>query len=1108
MTKRFKIIIAGLGLLFSQQVTAQCVVDAGPDTIYTSCGANLYLAAQGLSDTPALSTDFDGGQIGAGWTSSATVLYNNPCGPSLDGTPSAWFGNVPFPRTLTTAGFDLSCGGQVCFDLDFAGDDNTGGNCEDPDLIDEGVFFQYSTNGGATWVDIFYFEPTNNYANQYYSWATYCFTLPAGAWTTNTMFQWSQPNASSTVNDHWGIDNVNIIPVNCGFYYDWDNIAGSPDNFDQNVTVNSDSTFIVSYTDGVGVCYDTVNVVVAAVNAQASAVSTNITCPSCTDLDVEFTNYNAGSIVDDFDPVPEAIMWSDIGAAQVGSTGNCGSITGNALYFKHTGTRSAETADIDATAGCGLMSFSMFIGNTGSGSACENADAGEDVLFQYSINGGTTWTTITTYLQSSWDGNNNWQNFNVPIPPFAQTTATRFRWIQPTFTNVAGQDAWAIDDISYQCTPPTYDVEWTPALTLNDPLLQTPTACPLDTTTYSATITDPVTGCSASSSITVNVSCSCMIASATAAIGSCQPGNTFSVSGDFIYVENPGSGTIEVEVSNGSGTYTQSIPGPFTDQTLTSYSVSGIPADGTPLLVTIYFSDDATCMTTLNDVSPVLPSIVSTSGSGVYCFGDIINDIEVDVTGTGPFTVEYTLDGNAHTITSPVSPVSLGNTPGDYQITGIQDSSCSNTANFSELIVEKAVPQVVSVENGGTYCADENAEEVFVVVSGAAPFELSYTLDGNPLSEISVADTIYIGNAPGTYMVVGIEDAGCYSAATGTESIVIHPLPVVYAGMDATICDGDQIALSATGAQTYVWSNGVPNGSMFVPVTTDTYIVTGIDVNGCENTDDITIIVEPIPQPTLLADSLSGCEPMTVTFANTTVGNFVDCQWDFGNGNTGTGCTDVQNIYQNGGTYDVTLTVTSLTGCTNSVTYDDYIYVENNPIPSFIPSLYTVISLDTEVSFDNTSSGAVNYVWDFGDDTPTVTDVNPTHEFPDDATSGYLVTLYAFSPIGCIDSFSTVIQVNEEVIYYIPNAFTPDGDEFNQTFQPIFTAGFDPYDWNLKIYNRWGEIIFESNDHTVGWDGTYNGQLVQDGTYLWTVEYKTIATDERRTDTGHVNVIK
>ncbi|MGB1508085.1 MAG: gliding motility-associated C-terminal domain-containing protein, partial [Crocinitomicaceae bacterium] len=84
----------------------------------------------------------------------------------------------------------------------------------------------------------------------------------------------------------------------------------------------------------------------------------------------------------------------------------------------------------------------------------------------------------------------------------------------------------------------------------------------------------------------------------------------------------------------------------------------------------------------------------------------------------------------------------------------------------------------------------------------------------------------------------------------------------------------------------------------------------------------------------------------------------------------------------------------------------------------------------------------------------------------------------------------------------------PDGDEFNQIFQPVFTSGFDPYDFNLKIYNRWGQLVFESNDNNQGWDGTYGGELVQDGLYTWKIEFKSISNDERFIHTGHVNLLK
>lgn len=99
----------------------------------------------------------------------------------------------------------------------------------------------------------------------------------------------------------------------------------------------------------------------------------------------------------------------------------------------------------------------------------------------------------------------------------------------------------------------------------------------------------------------------------------------------------------------------------------------------------------------------------------------------------------------------------------------------------------------------------------------------------------------------------------------------------------------------------------------------------------------------------------------------------------------------------------------------------------------------------------------------------------------------------------------------EELIFYVPNTFTPDGDMYNEYFKPVFSSGYDPFDFSLIIFDRWGEIIWESHDVEVGWDGTYGidrNKMVQDGTYTWKIEFKTTMSDERVMVVGHVNVIK
>jgi gliding motility-associated-like protein len=95
-----------------------------------------------------------------------------------------------------------------------------------------------------------------------------------------------------------------------------------------------------------------------------------------------------------------------------------------------------------------------------------------------------------------------------------------------------------------------------------------------------------------------------------------------------------------------------------------------------------------------------------------------------------------------------------------------------------------------------------------------------------------------------------------------------------------------------------------------------------------------------------------------------------------------------------------------------------------------------------------------------------------------------------------------------ELIYYVPNAFTPDGDEHNQMFQPIFTSGHDPFDFHMIIFNRWGEVVFESYDADVGWDGTYANHLAMDGIYVWKIEFKHLNVDKRTVLTGHVNLLR
>ncbi|MFK7785761.1 MAG: hypothetical protein AB8B56_11630, partial [Crocinitomicaceae bacterium] len=903
-----------LGALFITALTpaaiAQCNLSTIPATISVTCGTELDISAIGLSPTPALATNFNGGTLGAGWTTSVNGQYTNPCGPTLDGTPALWFGGVPAPRTLTTVPFDLSCGGQVCFDFDMA-TQGAAAPCEGPDQPNEGVFFQYSIDGGATWIDIFYFQPgPGGTSGPYLNWANYCFTIPTAAWSTATLFQWDQQVVSGPNFDHWGVDNITIFPSDCNFWYDWAHIPGFPDSATQTIVTDVDTTFYVTYTDSITFCYDSVVVTVDPIgisitdptplcgsefdisiaapnpnfytnwahvpgapnnpiqtvvtdsNSTYSVIYTNdtlfcydtivvpitplditlsdpnpvcgelfdmsiqatnpnfwtdwshlpgfpdssfqtlsvnadsifsviytdgtlictdttnvvitpliidivgnpnpIECGDCAEMEVQFLNGNNGSIVDDFEGGFDPLTWGDVQSG-TSSTICGGGATGDALYFNGPGAdRYAETLPIDATT-CGNIDFCLYMGNTASGgNPCENNENGDDIILEYSLDNGVTWVPIATYLQSLWDGSNFQQCFSEPMPAAAQTTSTMFRWRQVAFFAANGSDNWSLDDVNIACNPPTITYNWTTG-TVDDATAQTPQACPGADELYTVFMDNTVTGCSANDTSTLFVNeCQCFFIDFNGNVV-CQPGGVFDVTGSFEYTYSPTTGTIEVEATNGTGTYSQSFSPPFTDSTVFNYTVTGIPNDGSTTTMVVYFSDSLSCTMTFDITPPVLPTVTGISGGATYCQGDAVAPILADVTGTGPWTVEYTIDGVPTTATGATSPIDLGNAPGVYVITGVSDQICLN-------------------------------------------------------------------------------------AGAGTETITVNALPTIGAGTDQALCDGETTALSGTGGTSYTWDNGVTNGTTFTPpVGVTTYTVTGTDANGCVGTSTVTIDVTAYP---------------------------------------------------------------------------------------------------------------------------------------------------------------------------------------------------------------------------------------------------------------------
>ena len=345
------------------------------------------------------------------------------------------------------------------------------------------------------------------------------------------------------------------------------------------------------------------------------------------------------------------------------------------------------------------------------------------------------------------------------------------------------------------------------------------------------------------------------------------------------------------------------------------------------------------------------------------------------------------------------------------------------------------------------------------------------------------------------------------------EITILAVYPPIDAGPDAIVCVGDWMTLNANNpwGMPISWDNSIIDGFPWIPGSTITYTVTA-DNLGCLSTDDVIVTMENLPNVSFNADLFGGCAPIEINFnsTSTTSSSFVDCDWTV-NGSPITGdCNGASYNFESEGLYDIGLTVTSINGCTNSVIYDDYIFVEDDPVASFEVSSTEVQTIDTEVEFTNNSTNASTYSWNFGDGASSTAE-NPTHNFPEESSNSYQVQMWAYSPVyGCVDSTSLTIDVKEILLFYVPNTFTPDDDSHNPTFQPVFHSGYDPYDFELLIFNRWGQIIFESHDVNVGWNGSYGDDItiVADGTYSWKIEFKTLDTDERKTVNGLVNLIR
>lgn len=453
----------------------------------------------------------------------------------------------------------------------------------------------------------------------------------------------------------------------------------------------------------------------------------------------------------------------------------------------------------------------------------------------------------------------------------------------------------------------------------------------------------------------------------------------------------------------------------------------------------------------------------------------------VNVTGTGPFT--YAWSPNVSTTNS-----ATGLAAGIYTVTITdQSNGCTSTDTIQ---VNANVNLTVQTSGNDTICPGQTATLTANVIGGNNP--ITYTWSNALPNQSSVQVT----PATTTTYTLNITDAqGCSAGPLLYTITVASPVGVTLAGT-SPICIGGGTTLTANvtggyGTMTYQWMPGnLTTSSINVtPSLTTTYTLTVTDDCGQSNTQNFTVVVQQVPVVTFTADTTAGCTPLLVNFTVDTTGfGSSTLLWDFGeNGNTSTAVNPSHN-YITPGCHDVSLTVTVPPGCSVTQTYTCMINTVAQPVAQFTATPMVASILDPLVTFTNQSSGGTSWLWNFGDSTTSATDWSPAHTYDNIGT--YQVFLIVENAAGCSDTAWGEIIVNDFYTFYVPNAFTPNGNGNNDAFGPSFTnIVSDQY--NFYVFDRWGNIVFHTTDIYEKWDGTWQnkGDMVQQDVYVYKIQF-------------------
>ncbi|TND06976.1 MAG: fibronectin type III domain-containing protein [Bacteroidetes bacterium] len=518
---------------------------------------------------------------------------------------------------------------------------------------------------------------------------------------------------------------------------------------------------------------------------------------------------------------------------------------------------------------------------------------------------------------------------------------------------------------------------------------------------------------------------------------------------------------------------------------------------------TVTITDANGCTTTSTSVVNEPPALTSSTSVVAATCGQ--NDGSATVTpggGTGPYTYSWAPSGG----TAATEP-NIG--AGIYTVTITDANGCTQTTTATVGNINGVTASAVGSTDETCFNACDGSATV-QVNSGTGPYTYAWTPSGGNAAGAT-------GLCGGTYTCTITDAMSCLTTVTFV--IASAPQLTAVAAASVGVCNGTGTNLGVTpgggtGPYTVVWNPGALAGSnpSVTPLTTTTYTATVTDANGCTTTTTQTVTVNPIPASNFSADITSGCAPLCVNFSDlsniTPPDNIGTWSWDFGDGGT----SSVQNpnyCYNTPGVYTVILTVTSNNGCINTFTIASYITVDPTPVAAFTYNPTNASVIEPTIWFTDQSTGATQWQWSFGDLLGSSSTLqNPSFTYPDSGC--YMVTLTVTNSGGCTDNTSELVCIDPDWTIYVPNCFTPNGDGVNEFFRPE-GVGIDPENYELWIFDRWGNMIYYTDDWYKSWDGKVQGgrsdALAQIDTYVWKIKCKDILGN-KHTYIGKVSLIR